>query len=415
MVGDDIEEDFYAPAVRFRDQGFKLRVRAEVRVELGHVHVPIAVITGGNIAPAALHRLVLKDGRHPDSGYTHIGQVTSGLINVGDKVKARINSSERREIAYNHSATHLMHAALRTVLGEHVTQKGSLVDADRLRFDFSHFEPVSPEQLGAIEDLVNEKIRANYDVTTQLMKQDEAMAAGAMALFGEKYGDVVRVLSMSDFSVELCGGTHVNRTGDIGFFKIISETGVAAGVRRIEAVSGPGALQWVRNSDANLQNLATLVKSSKEDLETKVRQMLEKNRQMEKEVEQLKAKLASSQGSDLVSQAEEIDGLKVLAARLDGADPKSLRDTMDQLKNKLGSAAVVLAAVNGEKINLVAGVTNDQISRIKAGNLVNVVAQQVGGKGGGRPDMAMAGGNNPAALDAALNSVPDWIREQLSA
>jgi alanyl-tRNA synthetase len=247
------------------------------------------------------------------------------------------------------------------------------------------------------------------------MEQDEAMAAGAMALFGEKYGDVVRVLSMSDFSVELCGGTHVNRTGDIGLFKIISETGVAAGVRRIEAVSGPGALQWVRNSESNLQNLATLVKGSKENLDDKVRQLLDKNRQMEKEIEQLKAKLASSQGSDLVSQAKEIDGIKVLAARLDGADPKSLRDTMDQLKNKLGSAAVVLAAVNGEKINLVAGVTDDQISRIKAGNLVNVVAQQVGGKGGGRPDMAMAGGNNPAALDAALSSVPGWIREQLGA
>ena len=347
--------------------------------------------------------------------YTHIGSVTSGQIKVGDKVTARINSSERREIAYNHSATHLMHAALRKVLGEHVTQKGSLVDANRLRFDFSHFEPVSPEQLNEIEDLVNEKIRANFDVTTQLMRQDEAMAAGAMALFGEKYGDVVRVLSMSDFSVELCGGTHVNRTGDIGLFKIISETGVAAGVRRIEAVSGPGALHWARNSDAKLQNLAALVKGSKENLDDKVRQLLDKNRQMEKEIEQLKAKLASSQGSDLVSQAKEIDGIKVLAARLDGVDPKSLRDTMDQLKNKLGSAAVVLAAVNGEKINLVAGVTDDQISRIKAGNLVNVVAQQVGGKGGGRPDMAMAGGNNPAALDAALNSVPDWIREQLGA
>ncbi|WP_455202030.1 alanine--tRNA ligase [Kaarinaea lacus] len=357
----------------------------------------------------------VQDTQKQNDVYTHIGEVTSGQIKVGDKVTARINSSERREIAYNHSATHLMHAALRKVLGEHVTQKGSLVDANRLRFDFSHFEPVSPEQLNEIEDLVNEKIRANFDVTTQLMKQDEAMAAGAMALFGEKYGDVVRVLSMSDFSVELCGGTHVNRTGDIGLFKIISETGVAAGVRRIEAVSGPGALQWVRASDTNLQNLASLVKGSKENLDDKVRQILEKNRQMEKEIEQLKAKLASSQGSDLVSQAEEINGLKVLAARLDGADPKSLRDTMDQLKNKLGSAAVVLAAVNGEKINLVAGVTDDQISRIKAGNLVNVVAQQVGGKGGGRPDMAMAGGNNPAALDAALNSVPDWIREQLGA
>ena len=357
----------------------------------------------------------VQDTQKQQDVYTHIGEVSSGQLVVGAEIKAIINNSERRQIAYNHSATHLLHAALRKILGDHVTQKGSLVEPDRLRFDFSHFAPVSPEELNKIEDLVNEKIRFNYAVDTQLMKQDEAMAAGAMALFGEKYGDVVRVLSMGDFSVELCGGTHVGRTGDIGLFKIISETGVAAGVRRIEAVSGPGALQWVRNSETNVQQLASLVKASQENLTDKVKQLLEKNRQLEKEVEQLKGKLASSQGSDLLSQAEEIDGIKVLAARLDGVDPKSLRDTMDQLKNKLGSAAIVLAAVNGEKINLVAGVTSDQTNRIKAGNLVNIVAQQVGGKGGGRPDMAMAGGNNPAALDGALNSVSGWVREQLGA
>jgi alanyl-tRNA synthetase len=357
----------------------------------------------------------VQDTQKQQAVYTHIGEVSSGRLVVGAEIKAIINNSERRQIAYNHSATHLLHAALRKILGDHVTQKGSLVEPDRLRFDFSHFAPVSPEELNKIEDLVNEKIRANYVVDTQLMKQDEAMAAGAMALFGEKYGDVVRVLSMGDFSVELCGGTHVSRTGDIGLFKVISETGVAAGVRRIEAVSGPGALQWVRNSETNVQQLASLVKASQENLTDKVKQLLEKNRQLEKEVEQLKGKLASSQGSDLLSQAEEIDGIKVLAARLDGVDPKSLRDTMDQLKNKLGSAAIVLAAVNGEKINLVAGVTSDQTNRIKAGNLVNIVAQQVGGKGGGRPDMAMAGGNNPAALDGALNSVSSWVREQLGA
>jgi len=357
----------------------------------------------------------VKDTQKQNDVYTHIGAVTSGKIKVGDNVTASINSSERREIAYNHSATHLMHAALRKVLGEHVAQKGSLVDANRLRFDFSHFEPITPEQLNEIEDLVNEKIRANFDVTTKLMKQDEAMAAGAMALFGEKYGDVVRVLSMSDFSVELCGGTHVYRTGDIGLFKIISETGVAAGVRRIEAVSGPGAIEWIKKQTEQVNAIIGALKTIPENMLNKLDQTIQQNKQLEKEIEQLKAKLASNQGSDLVSQAKDIDGIKVLAARLDGVDPKSLRDTMDQLKNKLGSAAVVLAAVNGEKINLVAGVTSDQISRIKAGNLVNVVAQQVGGKGGGRPDMAMAGGNNPAALDAALNSVPDWIREQLGA
>ena len=360
-------------------------------------------------------RFEVKDTQKQKDVFTHIGEVTKGQLKVGDTVASKVNSSERRDIAYNHSATHLMHAALRQILGDHVTQKGSLVDADRLRFDFSHFEPISPQQINQIETLVNDKIRANYSVDTKLMKPDDAIAAGAMALFGEKYGDEVRVLSMGDFSVELCGGTHVSRTGDIGLFKIISETGVAAGVRRIEAVSGRGAFLWVQKQQSRLQQIASLVKGSEENLNDKVKQLLENNRQLEKEVEQLKAKMASSQGSDLVSQATEIGGVKVLAARLDGVDAKSLRDTMDQLKNKLGSAAIVLAAVNGDKISLVAGVTSDQVDRVKAGNLVNVVAQQVGGKGGGRPDMAMAGGNNPAALDAALGGVPAWIKEQLDA
>jgi len=357
---------------------------------------------------------IVTDTQKQKDVYLHIGYVKSGTFNVDATVKARVDRSERRDTAYNHSATHLMHAALRHVLGDHVTQKGSLVNAQRLRFDFAHFEPVSPQQIEQIEDMVNEKIRANYEVQTKLMSQADAMASGAMALFGEKYGDTVRVLSMSDFSVELCGGTHVSRTGDIGIFKIITETGVAAGVRRIEAVTGPGALQWIKNSDTILQSIAGLLKGSRENLEEKVKQLLEKSRKTEKQVEQLKSKLASSQGSDLVSQAQDVDGIKVLAVRLDGADPKSLRDTMDQLKNKLGTAAVVLAAVNDDKISLVAGVTSDQINRLKAGNLVNAVAQQVGGKGGGRPDMAMAGGNNPAALDAALQSVPDWVRQQLA-
>jgi len=354
------------------------------------------------------------DTQKQNDVYLHMGRVISGTLKAGTKLKAIVNHSERRQTACNHSATHLMHAALRQILGEHVTQKGSLVDAERLRFDFSHFEPVSPEQLLEIEDLVNEKIRANFEVQTKLMQQDEAIAAGAMALFGEKYGDVVRVLSMGDFSVELCGGTHVSRTGDIGLFKIVSEAGVAAGVRRIEAVSGVGALNWLHSMESNMRQLASLVKGSPDTLNDKVKQLLDRNRQVEKELDQLKGKLASSQGSDLMSQAQDIEGIKVLTARLDGVDPKSLRDTMDQLKNKLGSAAIVLAAVNDDKINLVAGVTNDQIGRIKAGNLVNVVAQQVGGKGGGRPDMAMAGGNNPAALDTALGSVPNWIRQQLA-
>ena len=355
----------------------------------------------------------VHDTKKQQEVFTHIGVMSSGQLQVGDTVNAIIDANLRQSIAYNHSATHLLHAALRQVLGEHVTQKGSLVQANRLRFDFSHFEPVTAEQLREIENLVNEKIRANLPVDTRLMKHDEAIAAGAMALFGEKYGDTVRVLNMGDFSIELCGGTHVGRTGDIGVFKIISETGTAAGVRRIEAVAGASALRWINENDQRLLQIAAAVKAGRDDVDSKVNQVLRRNKELEKEVEKLQAQLASSRGGDLLSQAQDIDGIKVLAARLDGVDPKSLRDTTDQLKNKLGSAAVVLATVQGDKVSLVAGVTQDQTDRLRAGNLVNAVAQQVGGKGGGRPDMAMAGGNNPAALDAALKSVPDWVRQQL--
>jgi alanyl-tRNA synthetase len=315
----------------------------------------------------------------------------------------------------NHSGTHLLHAALRTVLGDHVQQKGSLVDPDRLRFDFTHFEPVTPEQLETIEKLINEQIRANARAKTRVMSVDDALASGAMALFGEKYGDEVRVLSIGDFSVELCGGTHVAHAGDIGLLKITAETGIAAGVRRIEAVTGERAMQWITESENRLQRIAERVKGNRGDADEKVGQLLEKNRRLERELQQLKGKLASSQGSDLAGQAVEINGIKVLAARLEGADSKTLRDTLDQLKNKLGSAAVVLGTVNDNKVSIVAGVTKDQTGRIKAGELVNAVASQVGGKGGGRPDMAQAGGNQPENLDAALKSVPDWVTEQLSA
>jgi alanyl-tRNA synthetase len=274
---------------------------------------------------------------------------------------------------------------------------------------------VTPEQLTEIENLVNEQIRANLPVETQLMAQEDAMASGAMALFGEKYGDTVRVLSMGDFSVELCGGTHVTRTGDIGLFKIISEGGVAAGVRRIEAVAGAGALRYVENTEKTLAEIAAMLKADASTTESRVKQLLDRSRALEKEVEQLKAKLASSQGSDMASQAVDIDGIKVLAARLEGGDAKSLRETVDQLKNKLGAAAVILATVDGDKVSLAAGVTREETQRIRAGDLVNHVAQQVGGKGGGRPDMAMAGGKDPSGLDAALQAVPDWIRDQLGA
>lgn len=355
----------------------------------------------------------VTDTQKQGNAHAHIGKLVSGSLTVGDNVTADVNAERRWATVLNHSATHLMHAALRLILGEHVQQKGSLVAPDRLRFDFSHDAPVTEEELNHIEAIVNEQIRMNTAATAKITSKDQALAAGAMALFGEKYGDDVRVLSIGDFSVELCGGTHVDRAGDIGIFKIVSESGIASGIRRIEAVTGESALNWINENENNLSNIANLVKASKSEAKDKVVQLLERNRALEKELNQLKAKLASQAGSDLIENAIEIDGLKVLAHKIDGADPKSLRDTLDQLKNKLGSAAIVLGTSSGSKVNLIAGVTKDQTNRIKAGDLVNAVAVQVGGKGGGRPDMAQAGGNNPAALDAALQSVPDWVRANL--
>jgi alanyl-tRNA synthetase len=344
----------------------------------------------------------------------HVGRVRNGALAADSRCTAQVDDSRRKATALNHSATHLLHAALRRVLGDHVQQKGSLVDADRLRFDFAHFEPMSPAQLRTVERMVNEQIRANHPVTAEIMAKEDAMKAGAMALFGEKYGDEVRVLRIGDFSTELCGGTHVDRAGDIGLFKIIAETGVAAGIRRIEAVTGQAAVDWVENSDSLLQVLGERLKSGREGLDEKVQQILERNRQLEKELDRLKSKMASAIGTDLVSQAVEIAGMKLLVARLDDADPKSLRDLVDRLKNKLGSAAIVLASVKDGKVSLIAGVTSDQTARIKAGDLVNLVATQVGGKGGGRPDLAQAGGNDPARLDGALREVPAWVRQRLA-
>lgn len=355
----------------------------------------------------------VSDTQKHANAHALIGKQATGLLNVGDKVHAHADAMHRQATVLNHSATHLMHAALRKVLGEHVQQKGSLVAPDRLRFDFSHDAPISDQDLQQIEDMVNLQIRMNIEAISKTMSKDKALEAGAMALFGEKYGDEVRVLSMGDFSVELCGGTHVKRTGDIGIFKIISETGIASGVRRIEAVTGEGALLWIKGNEIQLANIADVVKVSRAEAKDKVVQILDRNRALEKELNQLKAKQATQAGSDLADSAIEIDGMKVLAHKIEGADPKSLRDTLDQLKNKLGSAAIVLGTSNGDKVSLIAGVTKDQTSRIKAGDLVNAVAVQVGGKGGGRPDMAQAGGTDPAALDAALQSVPDWIRANL--
>ncbi|ORU94498.1 MAG: alanine--tRNA ligase [Cycloclasticus sp. symbiont of Poecilosclerida sp. M] len=346
--------------------------------------------------------------------FLHIGRVLHGTLELGDKVDFAVDQQSRSAIAVNHSATHLLHAALRAVLGEHVTQKGSLVDAQRLRFDFSHFEPVTAEQLQQIEDLVNQQVRMNAAVETKVTDSEKAIKEGAMALFGEKYGDKVRVLKMGDFSTELCGGTHVQRAGDIGFIKVLSETGIASGVRRIEAVAGEGALAWVENNEQTLQSIAKLVKSNSESALEKVAQLQDKNKTLERELEQLKTQMAKSAGNDLLSQAVEIDGINVLAAHIDGGDSKTLREMADQLKNKLGNAAVVLSSIQGDKVVLIAGVSKEQTGRIKAGDLVNSVAQQVGGKGGGRPDMAQAGGDNPGALESALKSVPEWVRAQLS-
>ena len=343
----------------------------------------------------------------------HIGKVVSGSLAVGARCQAEVDGTRRRATGLNHSATHLLHAALRLVLGDHVAQKGSLVNPERLRFDFAHFEPMTTDQIRRVERIVNEQIRFNSAVSADVMAKDDAMKLGAMALFGEKYGEEVRVLRIGEFSTELCGGTHVSRAGDIGFFKIVSETGVAAGVRRVEAVTGEGALEWVEHGDALIQGLADRVKVGRDGLDDKVQQILERTRQLEKELERLKSKMASAAGSDLASQAIDVGGLRLLVARLDDADPKSLRDLVDQLKNKLGSAAIVLAAVKDGKVSLIAGVTSDQTTRIKAGDLVNVVATQVGGKGGGRPDLAQAGGNDPSRLDQALNEVASWVKQQI--
>ncbi len=303
---------------------------------------------------------------------------------------------------------------MRSILGEHVAHTGSLVNEERLRFDFSHFEPVTEEQLEQVERLVNEQVRLNRPVTADSMSKEEALAAGAMALFGEKYGDEVRVLRIGDFSTELCGGTHVERAGDIGYFKILTEGGVASGVRRIEALTGEAAVCDAEKNEKLLRSVSGSLKGNKANLESKTLQLIDKNRTLEKELERLRSKLASQAGGDLTAQAIDIEGVSVLAAKIEEGDPKALRDMVDQLKNKLGTAAVVLAMVKEGRVSLVAGVTKDKTGELKAGDLVNVVAAKVGGKGGGRPDMAMAGGNDPAGLDEALKAVPEWVKEQLS-
>ncbi|MDG1462332.1 MAG: alanine--tRNA ligase, partial [Gammaproteobacteria bacterium] len=348
------------------------------------------------------------------NAFVHLGTVETGTLNVGDKVSAQVNDAERLATALNHTATHLLHAALREVLGKHVAQKGSLVDAARLRFDFSHYEALTADELLLIENLVNEQIRLNQPVKTELMSQEQAVAAGAMALFGEKYDDEVRVLHVGDFSKELCGGIHANRAGDIGLMKITSESGIASGVRRIEAVTGAMALQVVRESDETLSRIGGLLKGTRADAEVKVNQTISRNRELEKEIKTLRAQLASG-GSNGSDEAIEIAGIKILAQRLaDDLDADTLRQSVDRLKDKLGTAAVVVAAATSDgKVRLAAGVSKDATDRIRAGDLVNQVAHQVGGKGGGRPDFAQAGGTDASTLDAALESVFGWAEQQL--
>ncbi len=357
----------------------------------------------------------VEDTKKQGQSHIHLGVLRAGSLKVGDVVRASVDQKRRADIMRNHSATHLLHAALRKIFGEHVVQKGSLVESERLRFDFSHNEPLTHEQLKEIERLVNSKILNNDETQIHIMSLEKAKSSGAISLFGEKYEDTVRVLNIAgEFSCELCGGTHVERSGDIGAFKIISESGIASGVRRIEAITGMGALVWIENMENKLQRVAELLKSDIETVDSRLNLQLEKTRKLEKELSQLRSKLTSNAGTDLLDEAIVIDGISVIAKSLDGADPKNLRDTVDQLKNKLGTAALILANVDESKVNLVAGVTDDTICRIKAGDLVNFVAEQVGGRGGGRPDMAQAGGDNPKALENALAKVPDWIRSQLN-
>ncbi len=364
------------------------------------------LLTGGAVFEVA-------DTRTQGGLFLHVGQLKRGRLNMGDTVTAEVEDPRRQATRLNHSATHLMHAALRLILGEHVEQKGSLVDADRTRFDFSHPKPVSSDELGDIERLVNDEIRNNIEVKAQIMPYREALDSGAMALFGEKYGDDVRVLKIGDFSIELCGGTHVARTGDIGAFKIIMETGVASGIRRIEAITGMAAVNTMIDNESKLERIAVVVRSGSDDVEHKIAQLIDRSRALEKEVQDLKGKLAGQSGRDIADRAREIGGAMVVAEVIDGADMDTLRAACDRLKDRFDRAVVVLGAVENGKVRLVAGVTKNFSDTVHAGELINFVAQQVGGKGGGRPDMAQAGGPDASKLDDAIESVGGWVAEHV--
>ncbi len=394
-----------------------LRAGQEGQVVLDHT--PFYAESGGQVGDTgslvgAAARFTVRDTQKIGASFAHLGVLETGELRIGDEVRAQVDAERRTAIALNHSATHLLHAALREVLGKHVQQKGSLVAPDRLRFDFSHSQALTAEELRRIEELVNKAIRRNEPAETRVMALDAAVAAGAMSLFGEKYESDVRVLSIGDFSMELCGGTHVERAGDIGLFKIISESGVAAGVRRIEAVTGQAAYEWVVRTDQVLRDIAGLLRASREEADEKVRELVERSKRLEKELQQLKSRLASGQGGDLSTQAKSVGGIKVLAAQIEGADVKALRDAVDQLKHKLGSCVIVLATVEEGKVVLVAGVSADLTPRLKAGDIAGAVAAQVGGRGGGRADFAQAGGTEPGKLGAALAGVESLVRTRLS-
>jgi alanyl-tRNA synthetase len=382
-------------------------------------HTPFYAESGGQIGDTGLllganARFSVRDTQKIGASFAHVGVLEKGELRLGDAVDAQVDHERRKAIALNHSATHLLHAALRKILGKHVEQKGSLVAADRLRFDFSHTQALSPDELRQVEDLVNSEIRENAPVQTRVMALDQAKAAGAMSLFGEKYDSDVRVLSIGDFSMELCGGTHVERAGDIGLFKITGESGVAAGIRRVEALTGRGAYEWVVHTDQVLRDIAAMLRGSREDVDEKVRELVERSRRLEKEVQQLKSKLASGHGGDLSAGAKDIGGIKVLAAQIDGADVRSLRDALDRLKSKLGSSVIVLGSIQDGKVLLVAGVSDDLVARMKAGEIVGLIAAKVGGRGGGRADFAQAGGTQPENLGTALAGVESLVRSRLS-
>ena len=391
------------------------RIEAGQAATLVADRTPFYAESGGQVGDTGIitsadgASFAVSDTQKVGDAFGHIGTLTSGSLALKDSVSFSVDARRRQNTVLNHSATHLLHAALRQVLGDHVTQKGSLVGPDKLRFDFSHYEPVTREQLAQIESLVNAQIRANAAADTNVMTYDEAIESGAMALFGEKYADRVRVLKLGDFSTELCGGTHVSRVGDIGLCKITQETGIAAGVRRIEAITGDAALEYTRASDALLQQIAEQLKASRDDVAAKVGQAVARARAMEKEVASLKQQLMGSQSDELAAQARDVAGLKVLAVTMEGADAKQLRAAVDKLKDQLGNAVIVLGAVDGDKVRLVAGVSKGATSRVRAGEVIAAVAAQVGGRGGGRPDLAQAGGTEPGKLPAALASVYEWV------